>query len=121
MTQEKRKAEQELASFKKDLEELEGSMKKVDAEKTNKDHTIRNLNDQIAQQDETINKLNREKKRLQVGTGHGETGRERIYYELESGMGNGSGRPVNMQRGLKGQRSATEALENGTKRSMSRK
>ena len=71
LQQEKRKAEQELASFKKDLEDMEGSQKKVEGEKTNKDHTIRNLNDQIAQQDETINKLNREKKRLQVGTGAG--------------------------------------------------
>ena len=89
MTQEKRKAEQELASFKKDLEDLEGSMKKVDADKTNKDHTIRNLNDQIAQQDETINKLNREKKRLQVGIGDGENGSEGLCYGLERRAGNG--------------------------------
>merc|ERR1711931_365611 len=34
-------------------------------EKTNRDHTIRNLNDEIAHQDEVINKLTKEKKYLQ--------------------------------------------------------
>ena len=33
-------------------------------EKTNKDHTIRGMNDEIAHQDELINKLNKEKKHM---------------------------------------------------------
>merc|ERR1712088_720528 len=33
-------------------------------EKTNRDHTIRSLNDEIANQDEEINKLNKEKKHI---------------------------------------------------------
>merc|ERR1712098_179684 len=33
-------------------------------EKTNRDHTIRSLNDEIANQDEIINKLNKEKKHI---------------------------------------------------------
>ena len=33
-------------------------------EKTNKDHTIRGMNDEIAHQDELINKLNKEKKHI---------------------------------------------------------
>merc|ERR1719507_1325152 len=34
--------------------------KKIEQEKTNRDHTIRSLNDEIANQDEVINKLNKE-------------------------------------------------------------
>merc|ERR1712142_1247588 len=40
-------------------------MGKAEQEKTNRDHTIRNLNDEIAHQDELINKLNKEKKHMQ--------------------------------------------------------
>ena len=58
--------EQEISSFRRDLEEVEASAKKLDADKTARDHQIRTLNDEIARQDELINKLNREKKRLQV-------------------------------------------------------
>merc|ERR1719151_455121 len=39
-------------------------MQKVEQEKTNRDHTIRSLNDEIANQDEVINKLNKEKKHI---------------------------------------------------------
>ena len=69
LSQEKRRMEQEIHSFRKDLEEVELSAKKLDADKTARDHQIRTLNDEIAQQDELINKLNREKKRLQVKSG----------------------------------------------------
>merc|ERR1719507_85791 len=37
---------------------------KVETEKGNRDHTIRTLQDEIAEQDEVINKLNKEKKHL---------------------------------------------------------
>merc|ERR1712241_791271 len=39
-------------------------MGKIEQEKTNRDHTIRSLNDEIANQDEVINKLNKEKKHI---------------------------------------------------------
>merc|ERR1719309_1474227 len=41
------------------------TIQKAEQEKTNRDHTIRNLNDEIAHQDELINKLNKEKKHMQ--------------------------------------------------------
>merc|ERR1712228_407745 len=44
--------------IKKDIEDLELSIQKLEQEKTNRDHTIRTLNDEIANQDEVINKLN---------------------------------------------------------------
>lgn len=37
----------------------------AEQDKASKDHQIRNLNDEIAHQDELINKLNREKKQMQ--------------------------------------------------------
>merc|ERR1712012_1102070 len=57
-----RKLETDLGSFKKDIEDMEISIQKAEQEKTNRDHTIRNMNDEIAHQDELINKLNKEKK-----------------------------------------------------------
>jgi len=54
--------EQENAGLKKDVEDLELSIQKSDQDKASKDHQIRNLNDEIAHQDELINKLNKEKK-----------------------------------------------------------
>jgi myosin heavy chain 6/7 len=36
----------------------------LEQEKTNRDHTIRSLNDEIANQDEIINKINKEKKHI---------------------------------------------------------
>merc|ERR1712117_288555 len=41
-----------------------GAMTKVEQEKGNRDHTIKTLQDEIAEQDEVINKLNKEKKHL---------------------------------------------------------
>merc|ERR1712168_1123763 len=49
---------------KKDIEDLELAIAKVEQEKANRDHTIRTLNDEIAEQDEVINKLNKEKKHV---------------------------------------------------------
>merc|ERR1712226_1113480 len=57
----KRKLENDLGSFRKDIEDMEISIQKAEQEKTNRDHTIRNMNDEIAHQDELINKLNKEK------------------------------------------------------------
>merc|ERR1711902_161255 len=45
-----------------DIEDLELAIQKLEQEKTNRDHGIRSLNDEIASQDEVINKLNKEKK-----------------------------------------------------------
>lgn len=51
-----------MSGLKKDIEDLELSVQKTDQDKATKDHQIRNLNDEIAHQDELINKLNKEKK-----------------------------------------------------------
>ncbi|CAH2096536.1 unnamed protein product [Euphydryas editha] len=60
--QAKKKLEQEISGLKKDVEDLELSVQKAEQDKATKDHQIRNLNDEIAHQDELINKLNKEKK-----------------------------------------------------------
>merc|ERR1719385_675663 len=52
----------DIAALKKDLEDLELAYQKIEQEKTNRDHTLRNLTDEVASQDEAINKLNKEKK-----------------------------------------------------------
>lgn len=44
------------------MEDLELAIQKSDQDKASKDHQIRSLNDEIAHQDELINKLNKEKK-----------------------------------------------------------
>lgn len=72
--QQKKKLEQECSGLKKDIEDLELSVQKIDQDKATKDHQIRNLNDEIAHQDELINKLNKEKK-LQ-GENNQKTGEE---------------------------------------------
>jgi len=61
----KKKADHEIASFKKDIEDMELSVQKSEAEIASKDHQIRTINDEIAHQDEIINKVNKEKKHLQ--------------------------------------------------------
>merc|ERR1719310_343901 len=65
MMDKKRRFENDLSSFRKDIDELNMSIQKAEQEKTNRDHTIRNLNDEIAHQDELINKLTKEKKYMQ--------------------------------------------------------
>merc|ERR1719219_2034555 len=54
---------------KKDIEDLELAIQKVEQEKSNRDHTIKNLNDEIANQDEVINKLSKEKKHIAENQG----------------------------------------------------
>merc|ERR1719483_547793 len=49
---------------KKEIEDIELAISKVELEKGNRDHTIKVLQDEIADQDEVINKLNKEKKHI---------------------------------------------------------
>merc|ERR1719220_860349 len=51
-----------IGAVKKDIEDVELAITKVEQEKGNRDHTIKTLQDEIAEQDEVINKLNKEKK-----------------------------------------------------------
>ena len=51
MMEKKRKFENDLGSFKKDIEDMEIAVTRAEQEKTNKDHTIRGMNDEIAHQD----------------------------------------------------------------------
>jgi myosin heavy chain 6/7 len=53
-----------IGVVKKDIEDIELAITKVEQEKSNRDHTIKALNDEVAEQDEVINKLNKEKKHL---------------------------------------------------------
>ena len=59
LTSEKRELESEVSSIKKEAQELEEQISKAEAEKTSRDHTMRQLNDEIANQDEIISKLNK--------------------------------------------------------------
>merc|ERR1712096_279316 len=61
---EKKAKDQDNFSLKKDIQDVEIVLTKLEQEKSNKDHTISTLNDVITNQDETINKMNKEKKRL---------------------------------------------------------
>merc|ERR1719471_2111178 len=49
---------------KKEIEDIELAIAKVELEKGNRDHTIKVLQDEIGEQDEVINKLNKEKKHI---------------------------------------------------------
>merc|ERR1719270_237687 len=53
-----------IGAVKKDIEDVELAITKVETEMGNRDHTIKTLQDEIAEQDEVINKLNKEKKHL---------------------------------------------------------
>lgn len=61
----KKKSEQEINNLKKDVEDLELVVQRNDQERAAKDHQIHNLNDEVAHQEELINKLMKEKKHLQ--------------------------------------------------------
>merc|ERR1711936_1133666 len=63
-TMDKKSLEAENELIKKDIEDLDLAIQKLEQEKTNRDHTIRFLNDEISSQDEVINKLNKEKKHV---------------------------------------------------------
>merc|ERR1712088_880971 len=56
--------EGEIVGVKKDIEDLELAVQKVDQESTNRDHVIKTLYDETVNQDEVINKLNKEKKMI---------------------------------------------------------
>merc|ERR1711887_381772 len=53
-----------IGAVKKDMEDVELAILKVEQDKGNRDHTIKVLQDEVAEQDEVINKLNKEKKHL---------------------------------------------------------
>merc|ERR1719443_781136 len=53
-----------IGAVKKDIEDVELAILKVEQEKGNRDHTIKTLQAEVAEQDEVINKLNKEKKHL---------------------------------------------------------
>ena len=60
----KKELESENGLLKKDVEDLEISIQKLEQEKTARDHTIRSLNDEIVVRDEELNKMNKKKKHL---------------------------------------------------------
>ena len=66
MIEKKRRFENDFSSFRNDIDDMNMQIQKAEQEKTNRDHTIRNLNDEIAHQDELINKLTKEKKYMQA-------------------------------------------------------
>merc|ERR1711970_645607 len=53
-----------IGAVKKDIEDVELAILKVEQDKGNRDHTIKNLQSEVGEQDEVINKLNKEKKHL---------------------------------------------------------
>merc|ERR1712131_497241 len=64
LTAETKKHAGSINVVKKDIEDIELAISKVEQEKTGRDHNIKSLNDEIAEQDEVINKLNKEKKHI---------------------------------------------------------
>ena len=53
-----------IGAVKKNMEDVDLAIIKVEQEKGNRDHTIKTLQDEVSEQDEVINKLNKEKKHL---------------------------------------------------------
>merc|ERR1712123_271124 len=53
-----------IGAVKKDIEDVELAILKVEQDKGNRDHTIKVLQDEVAEHDEVVNKLNKEKKHL---------------------------------------------------------
>merc|ERR1712013_833814 len=51
-----------IGAVKKDIEDVELAILKVEQDKGNRDHTIKVLQSEVAEQDEVINRLNKEKK-----------------------------------------------------------
>merc|ERR1711962_371128 len=62
-----------IGVVKKEIEDIELAISKVELEKGNRDHTIKVLQDEIAEQDEVINKLNKEKKHAIAGNAETQT------------------------------------------------
>merc|ERR1712142_445313 len=65
LMQQKKRIEGDVGSQKRDLEDLEMNLQRLNQEGDTKNHQIRVLHDEIAAQEEVINKINREKKSLQ--------------------------------------------------------
>ncbi|QQP48816.1 Myosin heavy chain 1 [Caligus rogercresseyi] len=63
-TQVKKSLEAENSGIKREIDELHSVVAKLEQDKTSKDHQIRMLNDDITNQDEIINKLNKDKRFL---------------------------------------------------------
>merc|ERR1740137_453687 len=57
-----------IGAVKKDIEDVELAILKVEQDKGNRDHTIKVLQDEVTEQDEVVNKLNKEKKHLSATT-----------------------------------------------------
>ena len=72
----KKKLATEAGELKKDIEDLERSLAKAEQEKNAKEHQIKTLQDEMAQQDELIAKLTREKKKMEEGN----RVRKRIFF-----------------------------------------
>ena len=76
MTDSKRKYENDLSSFRKDIDEMEITIQKAEQEKTNRDHTIRNKekkhavetqsksSDELSSSEEKMDALNKVKIKL---------------------------------------------------------
>ena len=64
LTSEVKKHSGSINVVKKDIQDLELSIQKVEQDKAGRDHNVSSLNDEIAQQDAVINKLNKEKKHI---------------------------------------------------------
>merc|ERR1712168_383796 len=62
MQNEKKKMEGGVGSKKKEVDDVRIALQKVENDKNSRDHTMKGLNDEIAEQDEVINRLNKEKK-----------------------------------------------------------
>ena len=60
-----KKLNAEGEELKKDIEDLERSLAKAEQEKNTKETQIKSLQDEMAQQDELIAKLTREKKKVE--------------------------------------------------------
>merc|ERR1712180_165940 len=65
LAQQKKLVEMDVGDVKSVLDDLEGNLQKLSSEKSNKDHAIRVLNDEMAHQEEIISKFTKEKKNLQ--------------------------------------------------------
>ena len=63
-TADKKSLEQDCLAARKDIDDIRITIQKLEQEKNARDHTMKSLNDEIANQDEIINRLNKEKKYL---------------------------------------------------------
>merc|ERR1712025_1237122 len=61
----KKSMEGGVGGKKKEVEDVRMQLQKVENDKNSRDHTMKGLNEEIAEQDEVINRLNKEKKWLE--------------------------------------------------------